>query len=59
MLIYVTDCGNAILNGGSPATDGCSMVCNGNSTEFWYALSLLPITSAFVYFITLELILSI
>jgi hypothetical protein len=28
------DCGNAISNGGAPATSGCDMVCNGNSTEY-------------------------
>ena len=30
-------CGNSFLNGGAPASDGlsgCSMVCNGNSSEF-------------------------
>ncbi|KAL2168473.1 hypothetical protein VTG60DRAFT_7209 [Thermothelomyces hinnuleus] len=27
-------CGNTIANGGAPADSGCSMVCNGNSTEF-------------------------
>ncbi|KAL2134895.1 hypothetical protein VTI74DRAFT_10530 [Chaetomium olivicolor] len=27
-------CGNAIANGGAPATSGCSMTCNGNSSEF-------------------------
>ncbi|KAH9909039.1 putative glyoxal oxidase [Xylariomycetidae sp. FL2044] len=26
-------CGNSIANGGSPATDGCSMKCNGNQSE--------------------------
>ena len=28
-----TDCGNTIANGGAPATSGCSMLCNGNSSE--------------------------
>ncbi|KAL2199244.1 glyoxal oxidase like protein [Corynascus similis CBS 632.67] len=27
-------CGNTIANGGAPATSGCSMVCNGDSSEF-------------------------
>jgi hypothetical protein len=27
-------CGNKISNGGKPATNGCSMVCNGNKSEF-------------------------
>ncbi|KAK4237144.1 glyoxal oxidase [Achaetomium macrosporum] len=27
-------CGNTIANGGAPASSGCSMTCNGNSTEF-------------------------
>ncbi|KAK1782113.1 hypothetical protein QBC45DRAFT_345145 [Copromyces sp. CBS 386.78] len=27
-------CGNRISNGGAPATSGCTMLCNGNSTEF-------------------------
>ncbi|KAK3940061.1 glyoxal oxidase-like protein [Diplogelasinospora grovesii] len=26
-------CGNTIANGGAPATSGCNMVCNGNSSE--------------------------
>ncbi|KXX74964.1 putative fungistatic metabolite [Madurella mycetomatis] len=26
-------CGNTIANGGSPASSGCSMICNGNSSE--------------------------
>ncbi|KAK4129599.1 copper radical oxidase [Parathielavia appendiculata] len=26
-------CGNSIVNGGAPATSGCAMTCNGNSTE--------------------------
>ncbi|KAK8056954.1 WSC domain-containing protein [Apiospora rasikravindrae] len=26
-------CGNSFLNGGAPATSGCSMLCSGNSTE--------------------------
>ncbi|KAH6634407.1 glyoxal oxidase-like protein [Chaetomium sp. MPI-SDFR-AT-0129] len=26
-------CGNTISNGGAPATSGCSMLCNGNSSE--------------------------
>ncbi|AEO70370.1 glyoxal oxidase-like protein [Thermothielavioides terrestris NRRL 8126] len=26
-------CGNTIANGGAPATSGCSMTCNGNSSE--------------------------
>jgi hypothetical protein len=26
-------CGNTIANGGAPATSGCSMLCNGNSSE--------------------------
>lgn len=29
-----TDCGNSIANGATPATSGCSMVCNGDSSEF-------------------------
>jgi hypothetical protein len=28
-----TVCGNTIANGGAPATSGCSMLCNGNSSE--------------------------
>lgn len=28
------DCGNTIANGGAPASDGCNMLCNGNSTEY-------------------------
>lgn len=27
-------CGNTISNGGAPAASGCSMTCNGNSSEF-------------------------
>ncbi|CAP60434.1 uncharacterized protein PODANS_1_7300 [Podospora anserina S mat+] len=27
-------CGNTISNGGAPAASGCSMTCNGNTTEF-------------------------
>ncbi|EAQ93303.1 hypothetical protein CHGG_01538 [Chaetomium globosum CBS 148.51] len=27
-------CGNSIANGAIPATSGCSMVCNGDSSEF-------------------------
>ncbi|KAG7293052.1 hypothetical protein NEMBOFW57_003098 [Staphylotrichum longicolle] len=27
-------CGNTIANGGAPATSGCDMLCNGNSTEY-------------------------
>ncbi|CCC06458.1 hypothetical protein SMACR_04850 [Sordaria macrospora] len=27
-------CGNRISNGGAPATSGCNMLCNGNTTEF-------------------------
>lgn len=33
---YFLGCGNAIVNGGSPAPDGsagCNMACNGNSAE--------------------------
>jgi len=29
-----TDCGNTIANGGAPATSGCDMLCNGNSSEY-------------------------
>lgn len=36
-LISDVDCGNSYSNGGGPAPDGvagCSMLCNGNSTEY-------------------------
>ncbi|KAG0650392.1 WSC domain-containing [Hyphodiscus hymeniophilus] len=26
-------CGNALVNGGAPVSDGCNMACNGNSAE--------------------------
>ena len=29
----ILDCGLEVSNGGAPATDGCNMICKGNSTE--------------------------
>ena len=28
------DCGDAIVNGGAPVSSGCSMLCNGNASEY-------------------------
>ncbi len=34
MIPTFLDCGNTISNGGAPTTTGCTMTCNGNSTEY-------------------------
>lgn len=33
LTLVAIGCGNSIVNGGSPATDGCTMPCNGNQAE--------------------------